>query len=395
MALVDLWKTNKAELDTKHLQQIIAIAGDGKLADTSTASSEFRALLRVIPSDKLGEYARQCLESSFDGSGLALQDIVNEIGRRLAFAVEAGRYRGKKGEPGHDGLWTLKNGRKIIVEVKTTDAYSISLDTVAEYRKALAKKDVVSLEQSSILLVVGRKDTGGLEAQIRGSRYAWDMRIISVDALLRLMSLKESLDDPTTASQISDILVPQEFTRVDSVIDLVFATAEEVAAADGTDHDESKATPGPMTGKKFTPVSFHAKCAQRIEQFLDTSLIKETRTAYRAPETDLRVLIAVSKTHGKGKVPAYWFAFHPHQKTLLEESPQAKVAFGCGSEETVFLVPLKLLSDHLHETWTTEREGKTYWHIHIQRRQGKHYWALRKGAENIPIDEYLLPPSDK
>jgi hypothetical protein len=42
-------------------------------------------------------------------------------------------------------------------------------------------------DQSSILIVVGREDTGDLEAQIRGSRHAWDVRLISVDALLRLM----------------------------------------------------------------------------------------------------------------------------------------------------------------------------------------------------------------
>ncbi|MDX1563655.1 MAG: putative Ig domain-containing protein, partial [Gammaproteobacteria bacterium] len=50
------------------------------------------------------------LESSFSNSGLALQDIVNEVARRLGFDVEPGRYRGKKGEIGFDGLWRSPEG---------------------------------------------------------------------------------------------------------------------------------------------------------------------------------------------------------------------------------------------------------------------------------------------
>ena len=58
-----------------------------------------------------------------------------------------------------------------------------------------------------MLLIVGRQDTGDLEAQIRGSRHAWDIRIISVDALLRLMSTKEEVEDPLMMQKIHSILV--------------------------------------------------------------------------------------------------------------------------------------------------------------------------------------------
>lgn len=109
MALVDLWNSNKYELSKKYLKQIIGISGDGKLIDGSTASNELRQLLQLVPSEKLSDYARECLEDAFDSSGFALQDLVNEVGRRLGFSVEDGLYRGKKGISGHDGLWRLKN----------------------------------------------------------------------------------------------------------------------------------------------------------------------------------------------------------------------------------------------------------------------------------------------
>jgi hypothetical protein len=391
MALVDFWNSNKEDFSKKHVQQLIAIAGEGRLCDGSVASLEFRALLNTVPSANLATYSRECLEDHFDGSGLALQDIVNQIGRRLAFRVEDGLYRGKQGTPGHDGIWELRNGHKIIVEVKTTDAYSINLDTIAFYRRQLIKEGKAEQEKTSILMVVGRKDTGGLEAQIRGSRYAWDIRIISVDALIRLMGLKESLDDPHTVSRISELLVPKEYTKLDDIIDLVFATAEEVSTEDDSSVEEPEDDPRTGDRKpKFTPVRFHDKCMDRIEATLATSFIKESRTLYRAPLTDTRVLVAVSREHGTKAAQNYWFAFHPHQLEELKNASSAYVAFGCGSADKLFLIPLSHFEPHLSKTWTTERDDRMYWHVRIQQRAGKHQWALKKGSTNVDIDRFLV-----
>ena len=116
---------------------------------------------------------------------------------------------------------------EIIVEVKTTDAYRVALDAIAEYRKKLIQEAKVVEAKSSILIVVGRQATGDLEAQIRGSRHAWDVRLVSVDSLIRLMLLKETVEDQQMLKKIAGVLVPQEFTRVDRIIDLVFSAAEE------------------------------------------------------------------------------------------------------------------------------------------------------------------------
>jgi hypothetical protein len=83
---------------------------DGKLRDGNETSAEFRQFLSHIPSDLLWTYAGQCLTSSFHDSGLALQDIVNQAGRRLGFKVEDGRYRGTAGEVGFDGIWGTAEG---------------------------------------------------------------------------------------------------------------------------------------------------------------------------------------------------------------------------------------------------------------------------------------------
>ena len=131
MSLVELWQSSREEIEAKRVDQLIAIAGEGQLRDGSSASSEFRDLLFTVPSTLLAKYIQDCLEGSFKESGLALQDIVNQVGRRLGFTVTDGRYRGTHNIPGYDGIWKSHAGHSIIVEVKTTDAYRIDLNTVA------------------------------------------------------------------------------------------------------------------------------------------------------------------------------------------------------------------------------------------------------------------------
>lgn len=315
MSLLDLWKTDKKKFSEKQIQQIIAFAGDGNLKDGNVTSLDFREYLDNISADSLSQYANQCLDSSFNNSGLVLQDVVNQIGIRLGFDVAYGRYRGVKGEIGNDGLWSLPSGHKIILEVKTTDAYRIDLDVIANYRNNLIKNNNATESESSILIVVGRKDTGDFEAQIRGSRHAWDMRLISVDSLIRLMHLNQNVDDPQTIAKIHQILIPKEFTKLDEIINIVFSTAEEIKEIENLD-DIAEDSLNITNEKKFTPVAFHQFCIDKIENKLNLSLIKKTRSTYSCSSKTLNLTCAVSKEYTRGNSFGYWFAFHPHQKRV-------------------------------------------------------------------------------
>ena len=318
------------QLKTKHVQQVIAFSGTGHLRDESTTSHEFRAFLGQVPSLILSRYADECLNTKFDEGGLALQDVVNQIGRRLGFTVEDGRYRGTSNALGFDGLWRSGSGHAIVAEVKTTDAYRIDLNTIAEYRRKLVKAGRIAEDASSILIIVGRQDTGDLEAQIRGSRHAWDVRLISVDSLLRLVAVKEEVEDPTTARQIGDILVPREYTRVDEIIDLVFATAADVieddkpedkGGSDEVDDNIHKRKP------KFVPVSFNQACVDRIQKHLGTSFIRRSKATFATPDNSSVVVCSVSKAHGEEGAARYWLAFHPHQAETLSQAAKPFVAY--------------------------------------------------------------------
>jgi hypothetical protein len=135
MALLSFWKSNKDEVLKQTIEQVVSNAGDGSLRDNTGCSFEFRQFLKVAPSERLFEYARHCLETAFNKSGLVLQDIVNELGRRLDFDVEDGLYQGKKTVVGFDGIWRHKEQPDLIIESKTTDYVTISLEKLAHYKK--------------------------------------------------------------------------------------------------------------------------------------------------------------------------------------------------------------------------------------------------------------------
>jgi hypothetical protein len=407
MALIDLWNSARSSIQDKHVQQVIGFSGNGKLADTNETSREFREYLSYIPSEVLIRYANDCLTSSFDQSGFALQDIVNQIGKRLSFDVIDGAYRGRKGAIGFDGIWKSNTGADIVVEVKTTDAYRIDLDTIAQYRSNLIKVGRISERKSSILIVVGRQDTGDLEAQIRGSRHAWDVRLISVEALIRLMQLKEKTEDADFLRKITTILTPREYTKVDEIIDLVFSTAEElsidtaeqafiqqgiddVLPAQTVAASTNGVEPAPTVPDQPNRASFQAECIARVSEKLGAALVKQSRTTYRTPDDDLAVSCAVSKEYRRSGRSYYWFAFHPEQQAKLERAAKAYAVFGCGSEQTTFLFPYSEWVSWLPGLNETANEDRHYWHVQITQMEGRWIMLRKSGFQSVDITDYLI-----
>lgn len=391
MTLYDIWKESPSQIGDKRVDQIIGFAGDGKLGDKNTAPAEFRAFLARIPVETLARYAEECLTQAFSQSGLALQDIVNEIAHRLGFSIEHGRYRGTKNEIGHDGIWTGQDGHSIVVEVKTTDAYRLPIDTVANYRRELIKTGRIAEETSSILIVVGREDTGELEAQIRGSRHAWDVRLISIDALARLMKIRQEVDDPTTEGRIRSLLVPREYTRVDEIIDLVFSTAEDLLEETPPESEDEEGQVEQTKTPKDKPVSFNSACAARIAEHLSADLTKQSRITFIDTDRGLTVICAVSKEYDEAKGTGYWFAFHPHQLDKLKEAKTGYAAFGCGNPSQIALLPISFLESQLsgmNETHVNDK--KSYWHIQIHREGQRWVLHRRKGEDWPDITDKML-----
>src|SRR3954454_7568365 len=336
---------------------------------------------RAKPPTPLQFYDAVRLEYHFQRSGLVLQDLVNEVGRRLEYQVTNGRYQGTTNTIGYDGIWVSPEGYGIVIEVKTTDAYRISLDKIARYREELIKAGQIGPD-SSVLIVVGREDTGELEAQVRGSRYAWDMRLISTDALIKLLQLKEQAEGPDTGKKIRSLLTPREYTRLDEMVDVMFTTAKDVEQAISSETLKEEEPPE----SELDNIDNIAVKQKGIWQFTDSSLlqekrdvivsalakrenialIKKSRALYWSPSHDLRAAITISKRYLKKGDAAYWYAYHPAWREFLSECERGHIVLGCMDRNNAFVIPTHNFHSLLEYLNTTEKEDHgSYWHLHI------------------------------
>lgn len=407
MPLLSLWSSNPAAITAFTIEQVVATAGDGNLRDGSECSREFRQYLSEIPSPKLAEYVDRCLTAHFPKAGMVLQDVINELGRRLDYTVTNGRYQGTSNAIGFDGVWLSPEGHSIVVEVKTTDAYRISLDTIASYRERLLNSGQIA-PLSSILIVVGREDTGELEAQVRGSRHAWDMRLISADALIKLVQLKEDSEAPETGRKIRSLLTPMEYTRLDQMIDVMFTTAKDVESAAEVetgqkDEPSSVAVPEAKSGAKvkgvwkFTDsVSLQTKreaIVAALENREGTKLIKKSRALYWDPSHSLRAVFTISKRYPDPNASAYWHAYHVPWDAFLGDGERSFLVLGCMDRDEAFAIPLPVMRSLLDALHTTERpDGTRYWHLYLDEAADDGIeLRLPRRRSALALSQYRLP----
>lgn len=395
MPLLPLWSSAPEHINALSIEQIVATAGDGKLRDDTECSRELRAFLSQVSSEKLAEYAGYCLDASFDKSGFVLQDVVNELGRRLDYKVTNGRYQGTTNAVGNDGLWRAPEGHDLVVEVKTTDTYQVSLNTIAGYRDRLLEEHTIGLD-SSMLLVVGRQDTGELEPQVRGSRHAWDMRLISVDALTQLVRLKESTENPDTGRKIRGILVPVEYTRLDPLVEVLLTAAEDVetsadaatAALKGEDVD-------PSSWEVTDPTTIQAKRDRIVAAFArkhSTKLIRTSRAVYWDADHSFRVVCTVSKRYTRRPSETYWYAYRQTWERFLTAGEVGYFVLGGTDLDVAFAIPVHVVGEHLEELNATVRaDGTSYWHINIVERKRHTYdLHLPKSGKHVELAAFTF-----
>jgi hypothetical protein len=178
------------------LNQVLDLAGKLDDAEGADAPRErFRNFLskNILEVAQVRDYINECLRNSGDQYNRALQDLVNYIGHFLGFDVPYGRYQGVAGQVGFDGLWASPSSFYIVVEVKTTDVYTIKIDTLVGYIDKLisSEKKIPSWDVALGLYVVGRPDgeIRQLDNAIVAEKRTHQLRIITVDALLSLAEL--------------------------------------------------------------------------------------------------------------------------------------------------------------------------------------------------------------
>jgi hypothetical protein len=401
-ALLTLLKADPAQIESFSVEQIVALCGKGKLTDNSICSHEMREYFQIAKSESLFMYLQGCLLKAFEKSGSVLQDIINEFGRRLDYSVESGLYQGRSNAIGFDGLWADGNGHTIVTEVKTTDAYRINLDTLAGYREELISTGRIS-KVSSSLIIVGRQDTGDLEAQVRGSKHAWTTRIISADALGKLVSLKENTE-LDSVSKIHDLLIPFEYTRLDKIIEIAFTVAEDASSAaeleqtpdaDGMHTAPAEIAERPEIGDTRAPYSpTPREILGRIREQIVSALsakyspfVKKSRALYWTADKSARAAITISKEYSSGN---FWYAYHPDWDEFLSEGSIGLFVLGCVGRNEAFAVPFEWIHKRIGFLNVTEREPESHFHIHLYPDVTGELFLRLNNGENERIEQFAI-----
>ncbi len=253
-------------------------------------------------------------------------------------------------------------------------------------------------ELSSILIIVGREDTGELEAQVRGSRHAWDIRLISADALLKLVQLKEESDAPETGKKIRSLLAPMEYTRLDEMIDVMFTTAKDVegAVTEGAEDlqpvEATTADEKPKGTWQFTEYKLiQAKREQIIAALArreGAALIKRGRALYWSANHSVRAACTISKRYAKRPKTPYWYAYHPEWDEFLSDGDKSFFVLGCMDRDTAFAIPHSIFKEYLDGFNTT---GDRYWHIVItETAAAEPALELPKRHSNVILRPYAI-----
>lgn len=261
--------------------------------------------------------------------------------------------------------------------MKTTDAYTFPLETAHEYREALREQGLISRE-SSILIVVGREDTGALEAQVRGSRFAWDIRLIGIEGLIKLVALRSKSDDSGTVRQIHQLLRPFEYTKVDRIIDILFTTATDVEAQQEEEQLEQSAAeperdePERQVQEKRDRALIEELKERAIKGFSavkGTELVRRSRSYFWSADKHLRACCTVSKRYDKDYQP-YWYAYHLKWDQFLRVG-EGYVILACADLDSAFAVPQRWFEKNEDNLSRSEGDGgRFYWHIPLTELEG-------------------------
>ena len=390
MPLINMWRKDPESVLLLTLEQVVSIAGNGQLKDNSETSLEFREYLREIEAEKLSEYAIYCLENAFNSSGQILQDVINEIGRRLGYSVENGRYQGVRNDIGYDGIWQV--GQEFtVVEVKTTDAYTIKLDVIANYRDRLVADNRIG-KDSPILMVIGRNDTQSLEAQVRGSKHAWSIRIISIEALIKLMMVNINSQSDEVTDKIHTLLKPFEYTRLDRIVDIIFTTSEdrqeqeEVLEVESSDSNYTT----PEKTSKDILAQRKEEAIKKLSNKVQLILIRRKNSLFSDQSDKVHAAAVVSKLYERSGT-YYWYAYHnaPHRE-FISNCDQGFMLFGMADSDVSIAIPYKVLEELRDELNSTIRDnGKEYKHIFIYK-SNDGYSLRTNSGKNIDLSQYVL-----
>jgi hypothetical protein len=221
------------------------------------------------------------------------------------------------------------------------------------------------------------EDTTDLEAQIRGSRFAWDVRVISLAALFKLVELKNATDDPASAQLLRGILVPREYTKLDSLLDIVSFVAKDISTEteEGLPKEERTADREGAYVSKLNREELRARAKDFLLKQLSIDFKDVSRTLLESQ--DGRVVVCYTQ---------FWFGLHDHQVDFMAKHPQGYAAYLCAGSGILFM-PWSEFSKYVGDMGESTTDTRHWRHVVLQlTKEGKLKMRLKADAPQNPVD---------
>ena len=221
---------------------------------------------------------------------------------------------------------------------------------------------------------------------MRGSRHAWDIRLISVDALSRLMLLKQEMIDPQISEKVRAVLLPREFTRVDGIIELVFSAARRCQGKLALSVEDVEEIEDESKSPRFRPVAFHQACIERIERSLEHALVARSKAIYGSADGSLVVFLR--NLEGTCDILEFnlLVCVSPSAKGRIRRCSQGvrRVRLWlCGRDRGAAVSRLRSLLEGMHKTIL--KDGRFYWHVKIYLEDGRFVLHRKSGFDRIDV----------
>lgn len=253
-----------------------------------------------------------------------------------------------------------------------------------------------------MLIVVGRQDTGELEAQVRGSKHAWDIRLVGVEALFKLAFLhRDSVEQESVLDKMRAILRPSEYTRVDGLLEVVFETA--LAAGDDERNDPKPTESKPAAAFSVIDATESAIVKEQLRQAVVRAMQnreqkrfkKVRRSLYESLDASVRFSLAISKNYGSAANASFWYAYHPTQANFVEGVSRGSAIFACEGINLAVALPAPVLRAHLSQLSQTQSVDRpSYWHVFVKTKGDQVYLETKKDFDDVDVTAYVIGLKD-
>ncbi len=221
------------------------------------------------------------------------------------------------------------------------------------------------------------------------------MRIVGIDALIKLMDVNLSTSSEAVTEKIHTILRPFEYTRIDQIVDVVFTAAEDkenevqdmdpvgLVLEDGKVGTQDRTPRAIIDQKKVAAVALISAREGRALQ-------KRRHSMYADVDDTVHAVVVVSKRYEKDN--GYWYAYHEEpQRRFLSQAANGYMVLGMTDKDFVFAVPFKVLETHWDDLFeTVTKDGRTYKHILTYENDGHFTLRVRNKGSEIPLTPYMI-----